>query len=352
MQTKILPAKFTICLTICAAALLLSNRFCLAQDPCPNNGEVHPTSEETLAGQYQPGYPNDPPPVLERFRFLPPGAGQSQTFPTVLTLPPDIFKLEYQDYGNSFQRQASYDLQQAGFLVFQVDHRLAPPGHLASQLGTDNGYAPEQTDDLKRQILAALADPQCNGNIYLVGGSAGGCLVLWCALDPASTVTGWNEAARSHIKAVVSLSGPTQFCDWTDPGTIPHQKLLDFENDLDNYVNLPPQTRCDPNCDWSVTCALDQASPAWLVTHGATSNPPPIRLYTTLGDTVPYLQADDMYNALITRFPSLDVQKYIMSYPYTDPHNHSYKYWHAINDAPGSDGLCVSQEVISFLQTH
>src|ERR1044071_761104 len=89
--------KFAIRLTICAAAMLLSNRFCLAQDPCPNNGEVHPTSEETLAGQYQPGYPNDPPPVLERFRFLPPGAGQSQTFPTVLVLPPDIFKLEYQD---------------------------------------------------------------------------------------------------------------------------------------------------------------------------------------------------------------------------------------------------------------
>ena len=101
-------------------------------------------------------------------------------------LPPDIFKLESADDGVPTEKQASYDLQFAGFLVFQVDHRLAPPGRLGHQLPTDKGYAPEQTDDLKRQILAALADSQCNGNIYLVGGSAGGCLVLWCALDPAS----------------------------------------------------------------------------------------------------------------------------------------------------------------------
>ena len=113
-------------------------------------------------------------------------------------LPPDVFKLESADDGVPTEKQASYDLQFAGFLVFQVDHRLAPPGRLGHQLDTDKGYAPEQTDDLKRQILAALADPQCNGSIYLVGGSAGGTLVLWCALDPAPTVSGWDETARSH----------------------------------------------------------------------------------------------------------------------------------------------------------
>ena len=192
-------AKFTIRLTICAAALLLSNRWCLAQDPCPNDGQVTLSNEETLASQYQP-YPSGTPPVLQRFRFVPPGAWpQNKTFPTVLMLPPDIFKLESADDGVPTEKQASYDLQFAGFLVFQVDHRLAPPGALGHQLPTDKGYAPEQTDDLKRQILAALADPQCNGNIYLVGGSAGGTLVLWCALDPLPTVSGWDETARSHL---------------------------------------------------------------------------------------------------------------------------------------------------------
>src|SRR5438477_9743202 len=152
-------AKFTIHLTICAAALLLSNRWCLAQDPCPNDGQVTLSNEETLASQYQP-YPSSTPPVLQRFRFVPPGAWpQNKTFPTVLMLPPDIFKLESADDGVPTERQASYDLQFAGFLVFQVDHRLAPPGRLGHQLDTDKGYAPEQTDDLKRQNSGSACRP-------------------------------------------------------------------------------------------------------------------------------------------------------------------------------------------------
>ena len=129
------------------------------------------TTEETLASQYQP-YGS----ILHRRRFAPP-IPYSPPYPTVLMVPPNIFKNDHIiDDGEPNERHASYDLQQAGFLVFQVETRLAPPGTLLGQM--DPGYAPEQTDDLKRQILAALADPQCNGNIYLVGGSAGGCLVL------------------------------------------------------------------------------------------------------------------------------------------------------------------------------
>ena len=233
---------------------------------------------------------------------------------------------------------------------------LRPPGALGHQLPTDKGYAPEQTDDLKRQILAAINDPQCNGSIYLVGGSAGGTLVLWCALDPLPTVSGWDETARSHIKAVVSLSGPTQLCDWSNPGHLPQNQLTMDEGDFDNYVNLPYlpyPTNCDPSCDFGVTCALDQASPAWLVTHGATSSPPPIRLYSTTGDPVPYSQSKDMRDALITQYGiTFDVQRWLMTYTYGDPHDHAFRYWHAANNDPLSDGLCVSQEVITFLQTH
>ena len=68
-------------------------------------------------------------PSCSAFASCPPGAWpQNKTFPTVLMLPPDIFKLESADDGVPTERQASYDLQVAGFLVFQVDHRLAPPG--------------------------------------------------------------------------------------------------------------------------------------------------------------------------------------------------------------------------------
>jgi len=338
-------------ITICIILFALSNRWCLAQN-CPNTGSVtiNTANEETLASQYQP-YPTGTPGVLKRYRFQPPQGPPASLapppWPTVLMVPPNIFKNDMIiDDGEPHERHASYDLQQAGFLVFQVETRLAPPGTLPGQL--ERGYAPEQTDDLKRQILAAINDSQCNGNIYLVGGSSGGTLALWCALDPAPTVTGWDEAARAHIKAVVSLSGPTKFCDWN--GNVPD--LTEFENDLDNYVHLPDQTHCDPNCDWSVICALDQASPAWLVSHGATSNPPPIRLYSTTGDPVPNEQATDMKTALSLQFPSLDVQKWIMTYDYGSAYDHAFKYWPAANNAIGSDGLCVRQEVITFLQSH
>ena len=79
--------------------------------------------------------------------------------------------------------------------------------------------------------MAALADSQCNGSIYLVGGSAGGCLALWVMLDSTGVVnSGWNDTARSKIKAVVSLSGPAKLCDWSNPGMIPPDALMQFEN--------------------------------------------------------------------------------------------------------------------------
>jgi len=75
-------------------------------------------------------------------------------------------------------------------------------------------------------------------------------------------------------------------------------------------------------------------------------------LYATQGDPVPYSQAQDMFNALRGQFPSLDVKLWIMNYAYGDTHDHAYRYWHALNNDPLSDGLCVSQEVITFLQAH
>ncbi len=98
--------------------------------------------------------------------------------------------------------------------------------------------------------------------------------------------------------------------------------------------------------------SVNHASPYWLVTNGATSSPPPIRLYTTDGDTVPYAQEDDMYIALHTRFPALDLVKYRMSYKYTDPNHHAYTYWHSVNDDLNGGNECVSQQVINFLQAH
>ena len=328
---------------VLSVAVLLSSRWCLAQNPCPNNGSVTLSNEETLASQYQP-YGN----ILHRYRFVPP-APYTSPYPTAIMLPPDVFKLEYGDNGTPTQRQASYDLQQAGFLVFQVDHRLAPPGGLEGQylwIG-DTGHFPEQTDDLKRQILAALDDNDCDGRIYLVGGSAGGTLALWVMLDStAGAVTDWDENARSSIKAVVSLSGPTNFCDLDDLGGIGEEAIDRFRDILDNYVGLPDGTDCTNDPDQ----LLSHASPISLVATATSC--PPVRLYSADGDTVPYKQGFDMHDALHTRFPLQDIVWYNMSYQYDDRHNHAYNYWHSVNDDPDGGNECVSEQVIEFLQAH
>lgn len=247
--------------------------------------------------------------------------------------PPDVWYIGYSDYGNPGERLASYDLQQAGFLVFQVNHRLAPPGHLTGQHTT--GIAPAQTDDAERQILAALADPQCNGTIYLVGGSAGGCLVLWCALDSATHAsTGWSNDARLHIKAVVSLSGPTNLYDWSHPDLTVY---TDFEVRSDKYVGLPAPP---PN---QTEGPLDAASPVNLITTGVATSSPPVMLYGSQFDTVSHTQQDDMFTALNTIHASV-------TYTYFEgSDNHAFDNWHVISPLTGN---CVSEDVISFLHSN
>jgi acetyl esterase/lipase len=248
----------------------------------------------------------------------------------VLMFPPDIFYLEYGDHGNPSERVATHDLQWAGFLVFQVDHRLAPPNALRGQ--HTSGIAPTQTDDAKRQILAALADPQCNGSIYLVGESAGGCLALWCGLDSASTVPGWDNNARLHVKAVVSFSGPTNLDDWSHPDITDY---TEFETRVDNYVGLVyPDHTHGP---------LLAASPVNLITTGAATSSPPVMLFGSQYDTVSHTQQDDMKNALQS-IGAIVIYDYFVG-----SSNHAFHNWHVL-DPSGTN--CVSTDVINFLYSY
>jgi acetyl esterase/lipase len=289
-----------------------------------------PPNEEILDSAYQPPLPDDPRGILRRYRFLPPGAGPNNQYPTVLMFPPDVFWLDYGDHGTMSERVATYDLQYAGFLVFQVNHRLASPSHLTGQ--HSNGQAPAQTDDAKRQILAALADPQCNGSIYLIGGSAGGCLALWCGLDSASTVTGWNATVRAKIKGVVSFSGVTDPSNWDHPGI---DDYTVFETGVDRYVGLPYVPM--PTYDYTTLFA---ASPVSLITTGVTS--PPVRLYTSDLDMVSHVQADEMKAALI----AINASVTETTFPGSE---HAFHNWHVIDPTTGN---CVSTDVINFLFSH
>jgi len=165
-------------------------------------------SEETLADTFQPKhYDYNDSTQMHRYRFRPSGIGP---WPTVLMLAPALYRNGYDD-GTPEERVATKDLTNAGFLVFQIEHRLAPAGLLAGQIphntslqGILSGRPPQQTDDVKQQILAALAETEdCNGKIFLIGGSSGGGHALWVALDPASgNVPEWNADVVAKIKGV------------------------------------------------------------------------------------------------------------------------------------------------------
>jgi acetyl esterase/lipase len=321
-------AKLTIRLSVSAAALVVSSSVCSA-DTCPADVQASfPPNEETLDSAYQPPAPDGN--ILHRYRFAPPGAGPYNQYPTVLMFPPDVFYLEYGDHGTPSERIATHDLQWAGFLVFQVDHRLAPPNHLPGQ--HTNGEAPAQTDDAKRQILAALADPQCNGSIYLIGGSAGGTLALWCGLDSASTVTGWDNNARLHIKAVLSFSGPANLDDWSHPDITDYTM---FETRVDNYVGLVyPDHTHGP---------LLAASPVNLITTGAATSSPPVMLFGSQYDEVSHTQQDDMKSAL------LSIGALVTYVYFPGSSDHAFHNWHVISPITGN---CVSTDVINFLYSY
>lgn len=117
--------------------------------------------------------------------------------------------------------------------------------------------------------------------------------------------------------------------------------LHNFENSCDNYVGLPDQDHTH--------ATLLAASPVNLITTGVATSSPPVMLYATKKDTVPYAQADDMYNALTAKF---GVSPKFKEYVLPDTTGlHAFNYWHTQNTLViPSD--CVSHQVITFLQAY
>ncbi len=102
----------------------------------------------------------------------------------------------------------AHDLADAGYLAFAVSYRLAPPGHLKGQtFYGDDGRYPKQTSDIQAAILAARADPRCNGQVGAVGGSAGASHAVVAA------ATGTTGADRLDV--AVCLSGAYNFADFS-----------------------------------------------------------------------------------------------------------------------------------------
>ena len=231
--------------------------------------------------------------------------------------------------GNAGPLGVSQDLANAGFLALATEYRLAPPhtemntpDHPAPSQNTavsvDDGHYPEQTDDVQLAIRAARADPRCNGLVYGVGGSAGGCHVLYLMARGAP--------GDDQFDLGVSLSPVTKADDvaWLQAPCIPGDACA--EPVLENYLGIPLGSA------FSHLPELAAASPTTYVTS---SLPPCFFLYSDHDAShLETFERTDLINALesvgITEItagtPQAGKYKQILV-PVASGTKHAFEYW-------------------------
>lgn len=100
---------------------------------------------------FQPSHydPNDTT-VMYHIKFKPSGTGP---WPTVLMLPPDVFKIEIKAAGTTKERVATRDVTDNGFLVFQIEHRLALTACWRASTSTILRLRESHPGDLRNKVM-------------------------------------------------------------------------------------------------------------------------------------------------------------------------------------------------------
>ncbi len=239
-------------------------------------------------------------------------------------------------------------LKDNGYYVAIPTYRLAPWGLITNQVCHDathdpdglSGRPPEQSDDVKAEVIALRADTHCNGKVGVVGGSAGGTWAVWTALDTNSSGNAypfWNASKRADC--AVGISGAYEFDDRTPTGYAP-DPLPTFIRKVENYTNTT-----DPDDQHGF-------SPVALVTTPSEQFPfKPLFLINSIHDFMPYHQIVDMICELEEHnVPSSDYQVLTIS-----GNDHSFAIWFDWNGIePVGDGPNhpVSYDVILFLDAN
>jgi acetyl esterase/lipase len=205
-------------------------------------------------------------------------------------------------YGGDFDKiQTDEDLVCAGFCVFDIEYRLAPPGKVPGQ-GRDPGQYPEQTDDVATAIRAArnpapgsVAFGRVNGKVGAVGGSAGASHAAYCAAAPT--------LGDDQLDAAVLLSGAY---DFHDPASLIDTRCVNFGYDVRNYVDCSPGPACDGNGGLLDLASpyrrfTRSSSPVFIVASNLDEMPP--NQFTILVDTVASVGVPGCENLLITQRP-------------------------------------------------
>lgn len=157
------------------------------------------------------------------------------------------------------------DLSQYGFMGVAIEYRLAPP-HDAMNSPThpfpgqndigDDGYYPEQTEDVRDAIIHYRNDPRSNGEVVVIGGSAGGSHALYMA---GTGIAGYDMPDLAVILScgISNFADPNQYrLDCDNGETCPHEAVT-------NYLDIPdPAPRPPLGTDLALA---QEASPShWM----------------------------------------------------------------------------------------
>jgi acetyl esterase/lipase len=163
------------------------------------------------------------------------------------------------------QTTVAQDLSEYGFLGVAIEYRLAPP-HLDMNSPPhpfpgqndiqDDGHYPEQTDDVRDAIVHYRNDPRSNGEVVVIGGSAGGSHTLYLA---ATGTPGYDMPDLAVLLScgISDLADPNQYALVCDNGeTCPHGAVA-------NYLNIPdPAPRPPTGSD--LLLAQDASPSHWM----------------------------------------------------------------------------------------
>lgn len=157
------------------------------------------------------------------------------------------------------------ELSQYGFMGVAIEYRLAPlhiemdsPAHPfpGQDRIHDDGYYPEQTDDVRDAIVHYRNDPRSNGEVVVIGGSAGGSHALYLA---ATGTPGYDMPDLAVILScgISNLADPNQYAlDCIEGEACPHEVVT-------NYLDIPdPAPR--PPAGSDLALAQDASPTHWI----------------------------------------------------------------------------------------
>ena len=163
------------------------------------------------------------------------------------------------------QTSVAEELSHYGFMGVAIEYRLAPP-HVEMNSPThpfpgqndihDDGHYPEQTEDVGDAIVHYRNDPRSNGQVVVIGGSAGGSHSLYLA---GTGTPGYDMPDLAVILScgISNLADPNEYAlQCVNGEACPH-------GDVANYLDIPDPAPSPPS-GADLTLAQNASPTHWL----------------------------------------------------------------------------------------